>query len=135
MARSPLFVAVLFSLALSMSGCGEPPSTEPSAIVERRLTTMLSSGRIIADPGLPYTIHVKDVSGLKMTEVVFKQKNARGVIEIVVHAQEGNFRVDVPKKRLILTLRKGSTLAKSGARDTFLDRAYDLPLSDNFFKE
>jgi hypothetical protein len=134
MARCTCFIAVFFTLALCLTGCSDP-SSEPSAVAEKRLLTLLTTGRLIAEPDLPYTIHVKEVKGTTLTEVVFKQRNARGVIELVVHAREGEIRVDADKKRLILRLHTGSSLTKSGERATFDDRAYDLPLSDQFFKE
>src|SRR5205823_4381713 len=81
------FFFVLFVFAVCLPGCTDPSSTEPSAVAEKRLLGMLSSGRLIAEPDLPYTIHVKDVKGTTLSEVVLKERNARGVIELVVHAK------------------------------------------------
>jgi hypothetical protein len=95
---------------------------------------MLASDRMIRFPNVPWSIHVKDVEQLCVAEVVFKQMNPGGEIDLVVWAKEGNLSVDVQRNVLLLHLRAGKTIAANGARGAFDDKVYDLPLPNHLFE-
>jgi hypothetical protein len=132
MPRSTVLVGVLLATSVGSSGCSGP--TDPSVLAEKRLRAMLAADHVLCFPETPWTLHVKDVEQLSLTEILLKQKNASGEIEYVTWARVGQLSVDVKRNTLLLRVNAGKTLAMNGTRSSFDNKIFDLPLPDHFLR-
>jgi hypothetical protein len=130
--RASFFAGILLGAAIGSIGCGG--HVEPAALAEKRLAALLATDRMIRFEDIPWTVHVKAVVQLSLAEVVLKQKNAAGEIDLVVWAREGEWGVDAERSTLVLQLHAGKTLAADGTRGSFFDRTFNLPLPVHLFQ-
>jgi hypothetical protein len=132
--RSSLLAVLFVLVPLLLCGCHgseEGPAVPARTTAQRRFYDMLTHGTI-AHPDLRFTLHAREVRGWKLTDVVFKRKDARGEVEWVACARDGEVDVHAGDRKLVVHLWQGSTLAADGARARFDHRVVEMPLPEHF---
>jgi lipopolysaccharide export system permease protein len=101
---------------------------------EELMYSMLKKNCSISHSSMPYSMFVSGVKGKKLLNPVFKHRNKTGEIDIVVQAREGDLRVDVAHKLLLVHMRHCTGTSDDGSRIDFEDKVWDIELPDDWIK-
>lgn len=135
------FLGLLMSLGTMVMYMDLIPSTHRALRsrflndVEEYMYALLQKDRCIRQPGMNYAMWVKQVQGRRLREALFKRQDEKGNYDIIARAREAYLHVDMPNKKLIVTMRHGEVLGGESNRGYFEERDWDVPLPDNLTSE
>jgi lipopolysaccharide export system permease protein len=102
---------------------------------EELMYSMLKKNNSISHSSMPYSMFVSGVKGKKLLNPVFKHRNKAGEIDVVVQAREGDLRVDVAHKLLLVHMKHcNGTSSDDGSRGEFEDKVWPVDLPDDWIK-
>jgi lipopolysaccharide export system permease protein len=102
---------------------------------EELMYSMLKKNNSISHSSTPYSMFVSGVKGKKLLNPVFKHRNKEGEIDGVVQARDGDLRVDVVHKKLLVRMRHCTGTAEGeGSRINFEDHVWPIDLPDDWIK-
>jgi hypothetical protein len=135
-----LCARVLFPLGLlallALRSAASPPAS-PERVADTRQETesylyrLLGENGVISDSRLPFVIYVQGVKGRTLIWPVVKHRDAQGEIDFIMHARDGELRVDAAGN-LILRMRRGTIAGRDGSRAEFADRTWEVRLPAGF---
>jgi hypothetical protein len=125
-------VALLAVLAVPLlAGAAPAPlkklvKPDPGKRIEALLVQLRKDGAVDIRE-LSGRLVVREVRGRTLQGVVFKRKDARGKVVLVLTARECDFRFERRSNQFIIRLRVGHFVSADGSQCWFEDRTLDLP--------
>ena len=102
---------------------------------EELMYSMLKKNNSISHSSMPYSMFVSGVKGKRLLNPVFKHRNKAGEIDGVVQARDGDLRVDVAHKLLLVKMHHCTgTSSDDGSRVDFEEHEWKLDLPDDWIK-
>lgn len=101
---------------------------------EELMYSMLKKNNSISHSTMSYSMFVAGVKGKKLISPVFKHRNKAGEIDLVVQAREGDLRVDVAHKLLLVHMKHCTGTMGDGSPFDFEDKVWDVDLPDDWIK-
>ena len=80
------------------------------ADVEELLYIVLRNESCIVNPRMSWEIHVKNIQGRKLNDVIFKRKAADGTFDTIAVAKEAELRVDLTHHQILVDMRQCQVL-------------------------
>jgi len=99
---------------------------------EEFIYTALDKHGHISNPALPFSMWVNGVQDRKLLNPLIKRSDASGKTDFVATAREGDLRVDLQRKVVVVHLRYGEFSTNTDANGQFVDRFFELELPANF---
>ncbi len=102
---------------------------------EELLYSLLKKNNSINHSSMPYFMFVSGVKGKTLLNPVFKHRNKAGQIDFVAQARDADLRVNLPKKLLMVHMRRGTgTASEDGSPFYFDDKVFEVELPDDWIK-
>jgi lipopolysaccharide export system permease protein len=103
---------------------------------EELMYSLLKQNNGISHSSMPYSMFVSGVKGRKLLNPVFKHRNKAGEIDGVVQARDGELRVNVARKLLLVRMHHCTgTSSDDGSRVDFEDHTWEVDLPDDWLKK
>src|SRR5207247_240853 len=101
--------------------------------VEEWLYTVLRRDLKITDSRLNLSIWVRQVQDRKLVKALFKRRGPDGrKYDLIAMAEEADLRVDLPRRQVLLRMRRGTVISPETNGGAFRDHVWTIPLPDSF---
>jgi lipopolysaccharide export system permease protein len=102
--------------------------------VEELLYTVLQKDHQLSHPKLGYALFVREIQGRKLTDAVFKHRNAKGEYDLVAWAHEADLRVDAKNKLLLVHMIDTDSCNEAG-NFYYQEKVWEVPLPPNMLDD
>jgi lipopolysaccharide export system permease protein len=102
--------------------------------VEELLYTILQKDHQVSHPKLGYALFTREIQGKKLTDAVFKHRNAKGEYDKVAWAKEASLRVDIRNKLLLVTMIDTEGCSEGGNFHED-NKVWEVPLPANMLDD
>jgi lipopolysaccharide export system permease protein len=97
--------------------------------VEEWLYTLLKKDHCIKQPGLNYSMWVRQVQGKRLIDALFKRRDAHGHIDVIAEAKEADLTYDAEHKQILVHMRHCYLFTENGSSTGyFRDKTFAVEL-------
>jgi lipopolysaccharide export system permease protein len=101
--------------------------------VEEYLYGMLKKDRCIKQPGLSYSMWVRQVQGTHLLDALFKRRDAHGHYDVIARAREADLRVDLVNRQVLVHMKHCHLYSEDGkSSGYFQDKVWPVPLPPEY---